>query len=601
MEINTEITAPTHALSGVDIQSAKIDRPSYQCYESSFTLPDSDRSYPEGLYLHTSKPDGSGGFVPVNLWLASPMRLVGKTSDENGSSFGFLIEVKDGHGNWVKSVVRKRWLTNGGAEFLGALYDLGVSIDLDHKSKLVAWISKATHDLHYTVTSRCGWFGDAFITPGTTIGNPRIIYSPSSPVNGFVTQGGLSSWTEATRLARNNDAFSLALCYGFAGPLMKLAGIQGGGFHLFGDSSKGKSVITSFVSSIWGDASHLVKSWAASRTGLELYAHAVNETCVFLDELNNANPENVGDVVYMLGNVGDVVYMLGNGGGSVKGTRDRKLAAPLHWRTPVISNGERSVPDFLRMHKKHVNTGQIGRLVDVSCDFTHGAFNDLNGFNSLPEFIDLLMSTAEDHHGLAGIEFVKRISEQEGLGALIKGSMNDLTKHFPCETNIQFRGSRLFMLAVVAGYLASTFGIIQLTPDEILTSIKRAFVRWSKTFATNKDETTQILENIDAFVMAHGNTRFSELHPNDEDLIRDRAGWYKTTISGTKEPVRTWIFLTAGLVEASGGQGLDRILKALTDAKWIQIDGNGKASKATRVLGGVKRLYWVLIPDEFGE
>lgn len=590
MEINAEIIAPTHALSGIDIQKVKIDRPSYRCHESSFTLPDSDKSHPEGLYFHGLKSTGDGGFVPIDLWLASPMRLTGKTSDEEGGSYGFLLEVKDGRGEWVPSVIRKRWLTNGGTEFLGALYDLGASIDLDHKSKLVSWLSKATHDLHYTVTSRCGWFADTFITPGTTVGNPRIIYSPSSPVNGFVTKGGLDAWSEATKLARNNDAFSLALCYGFSGPLMKFAGIQGGGFHLFGDSSKGKSVITSFVSSIWGDASHLVKSWAASRTGLELYAHAVNETCVFLDELNNANPENVGDVV----------YMLGNGGGSVKGTRDRKLAAPLHWRTPVISNGERSVPDFLRMHKKHINTGQIGRLVDVSCDFAYGAFNDLNGFGSLPEFIESLMVAAEENHGLAGIEFVKRISEQEGLSALIKGSMNDLTRHFPCENNIQFRGSRLFMLAVVAGWLASNFGIIQLSHDDVLNAIKRAFVRWSKTFATNKDETTQILENIDAFVMAHGNTRFSELHPNDEDLIRDRAGWYKTT-TRDNEPVRIWVFLTAGLVEASGGQGLDRILKALTDSKWLQINASGKSSKPTKVLGGLKRLYWVNIPDEFGE
>lgn len=57
-----------------------------------------------------------------------------------------------------------------------------------------------------------------------------------------------------------------------AGPRLSLVGVLGGGVHLVGDSSSGKSLAQLISSSVWGDPRIFATSWDMTKGGLEIEA-----------------------------------------------------------------------------------------------------------------------------------------------------------------------------------------------------------------------------------------------------------------------------------------------------------------------------------------
>ena len=96
-------------------------------------------------------------------------------------------------------------------------------------------------------TSRVGWSGSAFVTPERIVGTPedkeRLIFqSTSQHAPTFAQRGTLDGWrAHVASLAAGNSRFVFAISAAFAGPLLSRTGTPGGGLHLYGDSSCGKS------------------------------------------------------------------------------------------------------------------------------------------------------------------------------------------------------------------------------------------------------------------------------------------------------------------------------------------------------------------------
>jgi uncharacterized protein (DUF927 family) len=55
-------------------------------------------------------------------------------------------------------------------------------------------------------------------------------------------------------------------------------GVLGGGVHLVGDSSSGKSLAQLIGSSVWGDPGVFAASWDMTKGGLEIEASSRNDT-----------------------------------------------------------------------------------------------------------------------------------------------------------------------------------------------------------------------------------------------------------------------------------------------------------------------------------
>lgn len=116
-------------------------------------------------------------------------------------------------------------------------------------------------------------------------------------------RGDLERWkTEVATKCAGNPVLTLAVGCALAGPLLSLVGVLGGGVHLVGDSSSGKSLAQLIGSSVWGDPGIFAASWDMTKGGLEIEASGCNDTMLPLDENKRADPKRVQEMAYSLAN-----------------------------------------------------------------------------------------------------------------------------------------------------------------------------------------------------------------------------------------------------------------------------------------------------------
>jgi len=69
----------------------------------------------------------------------------------------------------------------------------------------------------------------------------------------YQARGTVEEWREGvTRLASGQVLPVPAISAALAGPLLQLAGMEGGGVHFWGRSSQGKTSLLALAASVWG-------------------------------------------------------------------------------------------------------------------------------------------------------------------------------------------------------------------------------------------------------------------------------------------------------------------------------------------------------------
>ncbi len=178
---------------------------------------------------------------------------------------------------------------------------------------------------------------------------------------------------------------SLAL----SGPLLEMLKQDGGGIHLRGESSRGKSTILKAAASVWGSP-EFVQSWRATSNGLEGVAVVSNSSLIALDEMSEVDAKEAGRVV----------YMLSNGTGKARANRAGAARPVAHWKVPILSSGELSLADKMAEAGQRKRAGQDVRLINIPADNrAHGAFDSLHGLADGAAFAEQLNMAAAQHYG----------------------------------------------------------------------------------------------------------------------------------------------------------------------------------------------------------
>ena len=89
---------------------------------------------------------------------------------------------------------------------------------------------------------------------------------------------------------------------GLAGWHLAIPG-EGGGFHFFGPSSRGKTTIQRAAASVWGRGSAdpgFIRSWRATANAQEAAAAQVTDTLLALDEIGVADSRDAAAAIYQL-------------------------------------------------------------------------------------------------------------------------------------------------------------------------------------------------------------------------------------------------------------------------------------------------------------
>lgn len=570
------------------------ERPCWGVYEH-WVINEKGRKLKPGVYWHGFKrtaaeddqDDGSLDRPITDEWIATPVTVAARTTNSDDGSEGRFLRLLTDSGirEWI---IPMEVFGGSGEDARRALFSMGVIISLKKRSQFMEYLLEQRPTDVFATTSRPGWHeSGAFVLPGRTIGSDKVRYQASFKGQSlFSLRGSLAGWqAEVAAKCEGNPVLTLAIGCALAGPLLSLVGVLGGGVHLVGDSSSGKTLAQLIASSVWGDPGIFAASWDMTKGGLEIEASSRNDTVLPLDEIKRADPKRVQEMAYSLAN--------GQGKGTM--TREREARGKLSWRLLALSSGERSLSEHAAISGDASHAGAELRMVDVNAGTrTHRAFDELHGLEGA-DFHRQLTVAVGANHGHIGPVFVEKLLASDDRPGLLE-DFAGIRAQF-VEDNAQAgRVADRFAVIALAGEMAIAYGLLPWTPGAALADCQLLYGEWLSRVGGGNAEDRQILAGILDFIDKHGSSRFSDVEDQAPDTkVFTRAGYWE--VVGAK---RLYLFNKSALIEAAHGHGLARVVKALEGAGALAKHDTDRDSRRTKKYrlpaGGSARLY-VIDPD----
>ncbi len=537
-------------------------------------------------------PDDKDGNPRSPVWICSPLHIVAITRDHKSSEWGRLLEWRDRDG------VRHQWampnalLQGDGVDVRRELAREGIAISpLKAARELLAiYLQVWPVDARARCVDRLGWHGGVYVLPGEVFGNngERVVFQNAGYVEpAFSVAGTVEEWRDnVATLAQGNSRLQLAICIAFAGTLLELAGEDSGGFHLHGPSSTGKTSALKAGVSVWGKPEQpdsYCRSWRSTTNGLEGLAALHNDGLLVLDELNQADPREVGEAA----------YLLANGLGKARATRMGTARQPASWRLLFMSSGEESLSAFMARAGQKPTAGQEIRLAEIVADAGAGlgVFEDLHGCADGAALVFAVKEAVSRYHGAVGAEWLKLVvRDRSELGTILHDGIRKFIAEFVPKgaTGQVERVARRFALVAVAGEIATHYGLTGWSSGESRTAVGKCFVSWlSSTGGTITREEQALLAQVSGFFEKNGASRFQDILSKDEHIV-NRAGFFRTVGDNRREYL---VLPQAFKTEVCVGFDLKYAIEILRDRGWL-LPGKDKSAQKTRLPGlGDMRTY----------
>lgn len=113
------------------------------------------------------------------------------------------------------------------------------------RARLMEYISLCKPERRVTCVSRTGWHGQVYVLQDEVSGEGAesvILQTTSVQGRDFRVSGTTEEWREhVSRYCTGNSRVAFAVSLAFAAPLLRLVGMDGGGYHLKGESTDGKT------------------------------------------------------------------------------------------------------------------------------------------------------------------------------------------------------------------------------------------------------------------------------------------------------------------------------------------------------------------------
>ena len=567
----------------------EVERPAFRVYESPTSV--EGKVLSPGVWLHDVKQSRDGmERLPVNYRICDPLYVEYETQDTDTGSVGRLIRFKY-RGKWIEAIVLMRWLASGN-EVIEMLLDMGLAVEYKHRRKILDYIASHHYmDKKLEMTTKNGWHeSGAFVLQGKVLGSDKVKYQGDPrEANIFSARGTLEAWKdEVTALCSGNPVLILSVCCAFTGPLLSRLGVVGGGFHLMGDSSTGKTLCLYVAASVWGEPGpgKFATSWNATKNGYEISAHTRNETFLPVDEAGQADPRDIEPIT----------YAWGNGGGRVRMQENIKGRPVMTWRLFFLSSGERTLSDHAEMAGNRAHAGAILRAVDINAGTRkHRAFDDTHGMTG-EAFHRALTLAISEHYGHAGPALVEAIIADQGEDD-IPALYEQLRQQFEATNAQASRVADRFCTVATAGEYAISKGILPWRKGTAVNACMKLFTEWEESVGIGNTEDRQILQGISDFIAAHGDSRFSSIKDSSDHAptVHNRAGYYEQAPDYSHN---LYLFSLPALKEAAKGFDKSRITLALQNAGALVRNEQGESNQQQRRLPGGNRAWFYVIDPE---
>lgn len=547
-------------------------------------------------YVHVGNvPTPDGGmtrqyFAPE--WISAPFEVLATADDGRGHGYAVALKFTALHGQTHVWTLPRALLVTDGREILQRLYDMGfrATDNPAHANKHIrAYLNRARPEKRAVATVKTGWTQGVFVLPDAVFGqgDDEVFYRSDDPSpSPYSLAGTLDGWRdEVARAVEDFDVPVFALSAAFAPPLLDLLNVQSGGLHFMGTSTTGKTTSQNWALSVWGKPQNLRRSWHGTRAGFEMTAATHCDSVLMLDEIGQADPREIGDLI----------YMIFNEAGRMRGTARLTARALPRWQLILLSSGEKSLQQMMQDAGKVPMAGQELRLLHIPVDAGDGCgiLNGLADSDARSALIREVNVAVSRHHGHPIRAFLDRLTRRETV-ATAPNAANHLTQFVDAMTRGSIsdevkRGAQRFAMVGYAGELASDWGITGWAPGRARSAAETLFRRWLATWGTAaRHDETVFLEHLEVWLSGNRPGRFAEVDPVTLATLQaaERAmtsmrpffGYVAATPEGWR-----YFLNAAGWQDLTKGVSRDLAIDTLLATGRLEKDPRGTKGKLVRV------------------
>lgn len=539
----------------------------------------------DGVFWVTPKVDTeSGEVINHESWLCSPLEVIGTGRDDK-DQYLVIRWLPAGESNPTTAAIpladigeREGWRT---------LKAGGVNVTTKNtlRAILADWLQCGGSRDIWRVAQATGWQCGAYIMPdGEIIGTPErpvLFNGRSAAAAGYTVKGTPESWRDSVaQLARGNPSMMAGIGAALAAPLIGLAGVDGFGIHFYEQSSAGKTTTANLASSLYGEPDALRLTWFGTALGIANEAAAHNDGLMPLDEVGQgADPDSVAKSA----------YTLFNGVGKLQGAKEGGNRDLKRWRTVALSTGEMDIETFIATAGRKVKAGQLVRLLNIPLEKAQQFHGTANG----KAHADALKDAYQSHYGAAGRFWIKYLADhQQQAIAAVREAESRWRSLIPADYGEQVHRVAARFAVLEAALLLGCV-VTGWDAQECRDAIQHNFNAWIREFGTGNKEHQQIIEATEAFLNAHGLSRFAPLPYDPQSLpIRDLAG-YRDKGKHDCDAMVFYTFPAAFEDEIARGFNSKHFAKALAEAGMLTppASGRGFQRKSPRIDGRQFNVY----------
>ena len=526
-------------------------------------------------------------FEPVRI--APPLRILGRTKSVGSDNWGTLLEWVDPAGKEHRYALPDDVLQRQGNDWAAALAYQGYSIRRGKATACAVFLPELQTTKFVTCTARVGWHGSAYVMPDTVYGADKgsLVLQGGGHEGLYNVAGDEEAWAELARMCVGNTRLVFAISAAFAGPLLRLADVEGGGFSFEGGSSCGKTTCLQVAASVWGGPSH-VRPWRATDNGLEGVCILHNDNLLILDEVGQVSA-NV---------LSECGYLIANGMGKTRSGKDSALRKSHTWRLLFLSSGEIGFAEKLSEKGIKARAGQEVRFVGIPTDA--GMLSEWHGLPDAGALSNRLKELAGQHYGHAGRTFLQWLADNrqdiaDGVGEILSIGVDRICP--PDATEQVRRVARRFCLVAYAGKVACDAGVLPEDMD-VWNATVSCFNDWlAVRGGAGAGEDAAIVEQVRRILERDGGSRFQPITDKTGRWI-DRLGFSETR---DNEEMAFYVLPEQFKAEVIKGYSVRTAVVALQKAG-VLLRGPDRVTVKKRVPGlGATWCYELVIPSEGGE
>lgn len=490
----------------------------------------------EIYYVHSDDRSQSKPSTESAIFICSFLEVIARTRDVESNSWGVLIRWLDADGVMHQKSIAMESFQGDTRDYRKYLASQGLIITSNKKNRpfLDILLQKYPIQKRALCVDKLGWHGDRYVLQNRSLGgntDEMIVYQSDTTNSSVPCQRGtLVQWRdEICKLIAEQSRLVLSICATFAGQLLEPLGYDGGGFHILGSSSTGKSITMCLAASIWDNPRRRVKTWRQTDNALESTASDHNDSTLLLDEISEIDPAIIGKTAYMLSNG------IGKSRSSASGTNKKAYM----WRIIFLSNGEQSIQQHMNNVSQITNAGVEIRVAHIEADAGsgNGVFDSLVMADSGAAQADKIKGLASQYYGTAGIAWLEYITIDKALTTITaKALVTEFMSQYGNLSSQANRVAKRFAIVAAAGEMATQAGITGWQTGQATVAVKVCFNNWLDNYGRDGEhEERQIIKHVQAFIEQHGVSRFQLWHEtvNDknqdtiEQKISNRVGYRK--------------------------------------------------------------------------